>query len=173
VEPPEREFMSDNLYAWFFRDVPSGVPVERCVTRAGATLLYVGIAPRREPKDGKAKTQSLRRRIRTHLKGDASRSTLRLSLGCLLAGDLGIELQAVGGRIHFGAGESSLSTWLEGNALVGWVPSLAPWDIESGVIGSARLPLNLEHNDAEPFASSLSVLRRSKRAEADGEKKTM
>ena len=41
--------------------------------------------------------QTLRSRLRDHVAGNAFSSTLRLTLGCLLADRLGITLQQVGG----------------------------------------------------------------------------
>jgi hypothetical protein len=69
------------------------------------TLLYVGISPKAPPKaGGRPSKQNLRTRIRTHYRGNASGSTLRLSLGCLFAETLMIELRRHGKseRRHFG-----------------------------------------------------------------------
>ena len=33
------------IYAWYFRDFPSEIPTNNCITSDGLTLLYVGIAP--------------------------------------------------------------------------------------------------------------------------------
>ena len=63
---------------------PPGVPITGCLQREGRTLLYIGIAPR--SKGGPA---TLRDRIRYHFQGNAYGSTLRLTLGCLLAPALG------------------------------------------------------------------------------------
>src|ERR1700722_7026268 len=54
--------------------------------------------------------------------GNAEGSTLRLTLGCLLAGELGLELRrgGSGGRLTFCDGEARLSGWLAENALVTW-----------------------------------------------------
>jgi hypothetical protein len=97
------------VYGWFFREAPSAVPISRCRERDGALLLYIGISPRRA--DG---TETLRSRIRFHFTGNAEGSTLRLTLGCLLADELGIELRRVGSgnRMTFSAGEVKLSAWM-------------------------------------------------------------
>ena len=34
------------VYAWFFGEVPDGVPLQDCVGCGGLTLLYVGISPK-------------------------------------------------------------------------------------------------------------------------------
>jgi hypothetical protein len=68
------------FYAWYFQGIPRIVPHEECNAVDGCTLLYLGIAPSSE-----ASRATLRGRMRTHLKGNVSGSTLRLSLGCILA----------------------------------------------------------------------------------------
>jgi len=40
------------VYAWYFRQPPAIVPIDGCLTAHGATLLYVGISPRRPPTNG-------------------------------------------------------------------------------------------------------------------------
>src|SRR5438876_11962976 len=53
--------------------------------RGEFTLLYGGIAPKAPPQNGKpASCRTLSHRIRYHLTGNGSCSTLRLTLGCLL-----------------------------------------------------------------------------------------
>src|SRR5262245_19519571 len=102
------------VYAWYFREVPSIIPVETCVRRDGLTLLYVGISPSADPKNGKPPSrETLCSRIRYHMGGNAEGSTLRLTLGCLLASELGIALRRVGSgkRLTFADGEQKLSAW--------------------------------------------------------------
>ena len=84
------------VYAWYFREAPPRVPIEDVVRWQGLFLLYVGISPRTSPKDGRSGRQWLRRRMREHMCRDASRSTLRLTLGCLLSEALTIQLRRVG-----------------------------------------------------------------------------
>ena len=82
------------IYAWFFKEIPTGVPVSGCVTKDSLTLLYVGISP---DKIGKPNSQqNLRKRITTHFKGNAEGSTLRRSLGALLSQTSGYPLRRVG-----------------------------------------------------------------------------
>ena len=152
------------IYGWYFRDISPRVPTEGCVDFDGMKLLYVGISPNGPPKHrGKSSTQNLRHRIRTHYRGDASRSTLRLSLGCLLAEVLGIKLRRHGAseRLHFGKdGEGELSTWMAQNAFVVWHEHEAPWEVEASVIGKLVLRLNLDHNHDHPFHATLSEIRK-------------
>jgi hypothetical protein len=84
------------LYGWYFRELPWPIDTTLCVTWDGRTLLYGGIAPKVPPANGRpASQQSLRHRIGYHYAGNAAGSTLRLTLGCLLAERLGIQLRRV------------------------------------------------------------------------------
>jgi hypothetical protein len=76
------------VYAWFFKQIPPGVPFDGCLTfnTNSMTLLYVCISVKEPPKVGAGSSrQTLRSRIRYHYRGNADGSTLRLTLGCLLA----------------------------------------------------------------------------------------
>jgi GIY-YIG catalytic domain-containing protein len=157
------------LYAWYFLEVPPGVPTERCHWWQGLPLLYVGISPKRPPINGKpASRQRLWNRIRYHVRGNAYGSTLRLTLGCLLGKSLGIRLRRVGSgkRFTFADGEEVLSEWMSRNARVAWMPHPAPWDAESFLISNLDLPLNLEDNSSNLFHPHLSALRDRCRTEA-------
>jgi len=156
------------VYAWYFRSVPSGVPTDGCTHLMGYTLLYVGISPKATPKNGrKPSTQTLWHRLRYHMRGNAEGSTLRLSLGCLLGRELGIELRRVGSgtRLTFGNGEERLSQWIEQNALVSWEVDVTPWKAEKELITRLCLPLNLEGN-LHPFCRVLSGIRAEARVRA-------
>jgi hypothetical protein len=148
------------VYAWFFREVPPGVPAADCVVQNHLnhlTLLYVGIAPKAPSQVGRVSSATLRSRIRQHYRGNASGSTLRLTLGCLLAEQLGIELCNVGTkeRLTFAAGEQRLSEWMDRNAFVCWVEHPRPWEVEPGIIAELRPPLNLRENRTHPFHVTL------------------
>jgi hypothetical protein len=60
--------------------------------------------------------------------GNASGSTLRLTLGCLLAERLGIQLRRMGSgrRLSFAAGEAKLLAWMADNAYVTWPRLISP-----------------------------------------------
>jgi hypothetical protein len=126
------------------------------------TLSYVGIAPS-APSAGEkpASKATLRSRLRQHMRGNASGSTLRLTLGCLLREQLGIDLRRVGNgeRLTFAEGETKLNEWLGVNAFVCWTVHDRPWELESAIISSACLPLNLAQNKAHPFHAQLSECR--------------
>jgi hypothetical protein len=157
---------SAGVYAWFFDSFPEGVPTEGLVRSSGLALLYVGISPKRPSAVGSPSCQSteqaplpLPRKPRT---------TLRLSLGCLLSRDLRIELRRVGSgrRMTFGADEWALNDWLERNSRVAWLACDEPWRIEELMIPSVSLPLNLDQNRHHDFHSELSKRRRAAKARA-------
>jgi GIY-YIG catalytic domain-containing protein len=72
----------------------------------------------------------LRQRLRTHYAGNAEDSTLRKTLGYLLAGELDIQLRRVGSgtRKTFVEGKRALSAWMADNAFVSWVIRERPWN---------------------------------------------
>ena len=127
------------------------------------TLLYVGISPDRPPANGRAASrQNLRKRIRQHYTRTAAASTLRRSLGCLLAEQLGVGLQMAGSsglRTNFGTGEQLLSLWMAANACVSWIVRERPWELEDELIGSLDLPLNLKGNQRNAFHGVLTQER--------------
>ena len=148
------------LYGWYFRELPPGVDGNGCVRREEFTLLYVGIAPSRPlGHNGLRSTSSLRSRIRMHYAGSAEGSTLRLSLGALLAKKLGLRRDPTSTSKSFGEGEVKLSNWMEANACVTWVEQAEPWSIETSVIARLYLPFNLAHNRDHPFWAHLTRSR--------------
>jgi len=157
------------VYAWYFRDFPNLIPTEGCAQKEDVTLLYVGVAPKKPPTNGKKpSSQTIRKRIRKHLTGDAEGSTLRLSIGSLLAAQLGIELRMTGrsgttmGFVSDGTkskGEKRLSDWMRLNAFVTWQVSEKPWLLEDQLIGRLNLPLNLSQNLSHSFHATLSQAR--------------
>ncbi len=153
------------IYAWYFQGLDGLVPTSGCVSAFRMPLLYVGIAPKRTPENGSpASSQRLRHRIRYHFNGNAEGSTLRLTLGCLLADALDIQLRRVGSgtRLTFGAdGEQRLSQWLQDHAFVAWQVVLQPWLLEHELITATPLPLNLDMNKHHPFHAALSACRSS------------
>lgn len=157
------------VYAWYFDVPPSGVPLEGTHRTEFGHLLYVGIAPR-EPRrsDSKPSSQVLRGRIRNHFRGNASASTLRKTLGSLLASELGIQLRRTGKseRLTFGAGEAVLSDWMAEHARVCWLVDAEPWRIETELISELVLPLNLDQNKRSAFHATLSAAREEQKRTA-------
>ena len=143
------------LYAWYFRGLPNAVPTAGCAQVAGWTLAYAGIAPSRATS-----RQTLRHRIRTHARGNAAASTLRLTLGALL--ELPAQ-RAASGRVTFGDAEAKLTAWLDEHARIAWVEAEQPWVHEAEVIRALALPLNLEHNAEHAFSGPLTAMRRAVR----------
>lgn len=151
------------MYGWWFRSIPGPIDTSQCQQRDGLTLLYTGISPSRPPTNGKPpSSQNLHQRVRYHFTGNAEGSTLRKTLGVLLADELGIELRRVGSgtRRTFGtAGEAALSRWLHDNALVSWVVHPEPWVLEEELIATLDVPLNLQGNPHNAFYPILKKLR--------------
>lgn len=158
------------VYAWYFDLSPSpAIDLNACWLWQGRHLLYVGIAPSRPPETSKPPSRSnLRRRLKQHMNGNASASTLRLTLGCLLAGSLGIELRRVGssGRMKFSTGEQVLSAWIRDHARVTWIVHPEPWLVEEAAIEHLYMPLNLDQNSVHPFHATLSAARSRAKARA-------
>lgn len=160
------------VYAWYFDELPNGIDASACHTLEDKTLLYVGISPSAPPTNGKAPSRShLNRRLRTHFGGNASGSTLRLTLGCLLNEQLGIQLRRVGsgGRYTFtNPGEQILDRWMDEHAYVAWLACERPWEVEKRILLSGiSLPLNLAGNPQAHHVDYLSPLRRSSRTRAN------
>lgn len=152
----------DGVYGWWFRRLPPLVVASGCVRHEDLTLLYAGISPDRPPRNGRpASRQSLLDRIKYHYTGNAEGSTLRRTLGCLLAAELGIELRRVGSgkRMTFVDGEQELSAWMADNAYVSWIVRQQPWELEDELITQLDLPLNLMGNKHNQFHAKLTEVR--------------
>jgi hypothetical protein len=152
---------ANGLYAWYFRDLPASVPTDGCLTVDGKTLLYVGIAPDTRSKPNSS--ASLLSRIRYHYTGNAEGSTLRRTLGVLLANKSGFPLRRVGSGKRFTlthAGEQHLDEWMRENAFVAWITHPEPWLIERVLLGEVSCPLNITHNKHHPFVVTLKQMRR-------------
>ncbi len=151
------------VYGWWFRYIPGSIDTSGCQRRDGLTLLYAGISPSRPSANGgPPSSQDLRKRIQHHYRGDAEGSTLRKTLGVLVADELGIELRRVGSgtRRTFGpVGEAALSRWMAEHALVSWVVHPKPWLLEDELIAGLDLPMNLQGNAHNSFYPILKGLR--------------
>jgi hypothetical protein len=158
------------IYGWYFRESPHPeIEAGGCASRDGMPLLYVGIAPKAPPALGTPSRQTLRSRVRYHYGGNAEGSTLRLTLGCLLAERIGVSLRRVGSgtRLTFtNAGEQKLSDWMAENALVTVVETTEPWLWEDLALQTLDLPLNLRDNVGHPFHPVLTSIRAAAKASA-------
>ena len=169
LERPGPVPASPGVCACYFADAPASVPTDTCHVTEFGTLLYVGVSPKAPPANGGAPNQqNLRKRVKYHFRGNAAGSTFRLTLGSLLAEQLGIELRRVGsgGRLTFGSGENVLSEWMEQHARVCWTVNPSPWILESDLIQRVSLPLNLDQNRHSGFHAELSAARAQQRARA-------
>lgn len=160
------------VYGWYFDALIPFIDPARCHEAHGKRLLYVGISPQAPPLNGaKPSSQSLRSRLRTHYSGNAAGSTLRRTLGCLLAAELGIELRRVGstGRYTFtNPGECALDGWMDRHAFVAWIEVERPWELEKQLISSdLRLPFNVNGNRRVELTSVISAARSEARQRAD------
>jgi hypothetical protein len=152
----------DGVYGWWFRKLPPLVAADACRLHQGLRLLYAGISPKRPPQNGRTPSkQNLRDRITYHYTGNAEGSTLRKTLGCLLAEELRIQLRRVGSgnRMTFVEGEQSLSAWMTDNAYVSWAVRDRPWELEDELIATLNLPLNLQGNQLNLFHPVLTGVR--------------
>jgi|SRR5579862_5166519 len=152
----------DDVYGWWFRQLPPLVDGGGCCQRQGLTLLYAGISPDKPAANGGLPSmQNIQKRIRYHYTGNAEGSTLRKTLGCLLTGELEIQLRRVGSgsRMTFAEGEHALSDWMAENAYVGWVVRSRPWELEDYLIAVLNLPLNLKGNSRNQFHTVLTATR--------------
>lgn len=157
------------VYAWYFDEPPGSTPIQGCHATDEGWLLYVGISSKAPPQNGRpASSQRLRTRVRYHCRGNAAGSTLRLTLGSLLADRLGISLRRVGTgqRMTFSSGEAVLSEWMARHARVCWIVTPQPWLVESQLIGRLTLPLNLDQNRVSAFHARLSSARAGQRERA-------
>jgi hypothetical protein len=155
------------IYGWWFSEVPPQVPIKDCVFHRGHRLLYVGIGDDR----------SLKERLSDHCHDDASRSTLRKTLGCLLADVLDLSLIVARwsrdkrGRPkpHYGfAGEHerALSAWMRAHLRVAWVACERPIGHERRILGDLYLPLNEKKNTHCPFYPTLMAIKKRHLARA-------
>ena len=160
------------VYAFYFNKPPPHIDAKDCHPFNPHKLLYVGIAPKPPPLNGRAPSKShLRQRLRTHYFGNAAGSTLRRTLGCLLSDLLAIQLRRVGssGRYTFtNPGEQILDDWMRQHAFVTWVETSAPWELEKHLLSSdLRLPLNLDGNPLQEAVAIVRTIRSKARQLAD------
>lgn len=154
------------IYGWLF--TPGSLPVPDALYSYtdGFELMYVGIAPKRPGANGKESASRLRSRLAAHYNRDASRSTLRLTLGVLLAEELSLSLGLHGGRLNWGAdGEAQLTRWINANARVAWAENSTPWDVEDELLAHATLALNIDRR-TDAFSRELKDRRDQARISA-------
>ena len=118
------------IYAWYFREIPGFTPIKGCIASGDKILLYAGISPDKAARPNS--TQDLRKKITYHYRGNAEGSTLRRTLGTVLAPRSGFPLRRVGSGKRMTlthAGEKWLNSWMDQNAFVCWMRHPSPWDV--------------------------------------------
>ena len=165
-----RDFKSipttSGIYCWYFKTIPpqllSHSGINKCHKYEDKTLLYIG------------KANNLRTRIKNHTGyfpegkfypdvNNASRSTLRLSLGVLLYTEKHSLKTGKDGRVTFcREGELKLNEWMSDNASVVFIETNLEETIkiENLLINTFFTPLNNQHN------KELEKLRTLKKKEA-------
>jgi hypothetical protein len=162
---------SPGVYAWYFDAPLPLINMTGCHRHDGRALLYVGISPKAPSLKRPASRSTLRKRIRTHYRGNAEGSTLRRTLGCLLASTLNIKLRRVGSGPRYtftNRGEQVLDQWMDQHAFVTWVEAKAPWEIEKKLLSSSlKLPLNVDGNPSQDAVAVVCAARLKARRLAD------
>lgn len=122
---------------------------------AGYHPLYIGSAA------------NLQRRIRAHVGRSSLASSMRGSLGTILAKHIGLTPLAsdFGGDLWF-AEEATLSGWIDRYCLVGVREASNPLTLEKALVVSEKPPLNIAFLKTTPLARRLIGARASVRAEA-------
>lgn len=106
---------------------------------------------------------SIRRRVGCHLSDDTRRSTLRMSLGALMAEELQLEARAIPGRPYFcfePASEAVLSAWINRFVSVAVRPTASATIEERRMIVDRDPLLNINGRRQSPSAWTLLMLRR-------------
>jgi hypothetical protein len=116
----------------------------------GFDLLYVG-----------ATMSQLRKRVLDHLTGNSRASSLRMTVGAVLALELGLEPIGDGSRtyFHFGDGEQRLTDWLVAHTRVAFVLTDDPFGDEKRAIAAAPVPFNISERKRHPYSKYLMSLR--------------
>lgn len=164
---------ASGIYAWYFSRIPPGIDPAGCYAVDDWTLLYIGISPKEPPTNGRSPSRStLRKRLRTHFCGNAAGSTLRRTLGCLLADEIGVALRRVGSGERYtltNPGEQRLDEWLADHARVAWLEVADPWRLEREILASGLpLPLNIRDNPCLAHTEFLQGIRMTAMRVADG-----
>lgn len=127
----------------------------KCATYQNMAIVYTGSAG----------TSLNKRIISQHLRGNASLSTLRLSLGCLMRYELiprDVD-NPDNGHIRFSDNdELAISLWMQNNLIFCYLPNDNPEELENQLIKQLNPPLNLQNNRNKinsEFRSALHDLR--------------
>ena len=116
------------------------------------SVLYIG-----------ATDDSLRRRLKCHLSNDTCRSTFRMSLGAVLAEELGLVARPVPGQRYFGFepdSEAVLSQWIGEHVSVAVRPGRGARASEPDLIRTEQPTLNIAARESSFGAGVMMMLRR-------------
>ena len=157
---------SSGLYFWYFRHIDElfterqieQLYLPKVIQYNDYFLLYLGIA----------EGQSIKERItRKHLKS-AHGSTLRHSIGSLLAHKYGVNpfSNVKTGKFAIDEDwgvEKRITEYLEENAKISWIRDEQPKRLETGLLGDYRrlsFPLNINKYPSHQFCMNLKKLRK-------------
>lgn len=110
-----------------------------------------------------ATDDSLRRRLKCHLSDDTGRSTFRMSLGAVLAEQLGLIARPSSGERYFmfePESEMTLSRWISEHVSVAVKPRLHARRVESRLIFHADPLLNIASRRPSDQVAGLTRMRR-------------
>nr|WP_314188139.1 hypothetical protein [uncultured Brevundimonas sp.] len=147
------------LYAFSLKD-PS--VLAEPLARAGLTMDVMGLGQRALIYIG-ASGDSLRRRVRSHLRDDTQTSSFRMSLGALLSDDLGLTVKPVRHKRVFGfvpKDEARLTAWMIEHLDVGVLPASRPMALERRAITQSDPVLNIQGRRVHDAAWQVLLLRR-------------
>jgi hypothetical protein len=157
---------ADGFYAWWASEtVLPMAPVYPHPTE-DLRLLYVGIAPGRDParRRSGSRRSTLRSRIADqHICGNTGSSTLKLVLAALLLDERGYRPSRRAKKTLLESVENAdLRSWQERNLRLSWQAWPRPWEgtIEADVIRAMNPPLNWQHNRLHPFWPDVDAARR-------------
>jgi hypothetical protein len=158
--------LTAGFYAWWApRQVLEQVPVYPHPLE-DVRLLYVGIAPGRDPAKVKAGSplSTLRSRVRDqHIAGNTGSSTLKLMLAALLLEERGYRPERRNRKTVLNPHDRlDLRHWQETELRLTWTKWPRPWkdSVEAEVIKLMKPPLNWQHNRAHPYWPHVDDARR-------------
>ena len=146
-----------------FQAHPGFIDASDCHRVGERVLLYVGISPKAPPANGKSPSRStLRKRLQTHYGGNAEGSTLRLTLGCLLSEELGVQLRRLAVAIATLSRTLASKSWIVGCKRMPSCVGLkrSSLELERRLLSSGlHLPLNIDRKRPTRFFVALSTAR--------------
>jgi len=160
----------DGFYAWWASEkVLPMVPAYPHPSEA-LRLLYIGIAPGRDPalRRPGSRPSTLRSRVADqHIGGNTGSSTLKLALAAFLLDERGYRPRQRSKKVVLDHDDNlDLAAWQKEHLRLTWSEWQSPWKgtIEAAVIAALKPPLNWQHNRAHPFWPKLDGARRRFRA---------